>query len=217
MTNELCWLSAVELAAAIREKTISPVDAVDAVLDQIERLDPELNAFCTVTADAAREAARAAANAVVAGDWELGPLHGVPISIKDMILTKGVRTTFGSKLNADFVPTESAPTVERLEAAGAISVGKTNTPDHGWLGLRTTRCSGRRGIRGTWSARQAARAAARVQPSSRAWGRSRLGPTPAARFAFLLRYPAFSRSRPTLGGFRSIRSARPGVFRTQDP
>ena len=135
MTNELCWLSAVELAAAIREKTISPVDAVDAVLDQIERLDPELNAFCTVTADAAREAARAAANAVVAGDWELGPLHGVPISIKDMILTKGVRTTFGSKLNADFVPTESAPTVERLEAAGAISVGKTNTPDHGWLGV----------------------------------------------------------------------------------
>jgi aspartyl-tRNA(Asn)/glutamyl-tRNA(Gln) amidotransferase subunit A len=134
MSSELCWFSAVDLAEAIRAKTVSPVDAVNAVIDQIERIDGDINAFCLVTADAARAAARDAEQAVVRDD-ELGPLHGVPVSIKDMMLTKGVKTTFGSKLNADFVPDESAPTVERLEEAGAISVGKTNTPEYGWLGV----------------------------------------------------------------------------------
>ena len=132
--NELCWMPALELAAKIKQREVSPVDATEAVLAQIERLNPQLNAYVTLTADAARESARAAEEALGDSDAELGALHGVPISVKDMIWTKGVRTTFGSKLREDFVPPEDAPAVERAKAAGAILIGKTNTPDHGWRG-----------------------------------------------------------------------------------
>jgi aspartyl-tRNA(Asn)/glutamyl-tRNA(Gln) amidotransferase subunit A len=128
--SELCYLPATELAVAIRSKRVSPVEVVDAVLARIERLNPRLNAYCTVTAAAARAAAKEAEAAVMRGET-LGPLHGIPVSIKDLVLTKGVRTTHGSKLYEQFIPEDDAPVVERLKAAGAIILGKTNTPEFG--------------------------------------------------------------------------------------
>ena len=95
--TDLCYMPATDLAAAIRTKQVSPVEVVNAVLSRIEQLNPQLNAFCLVTADTARQAAQAAEQAVMRGDT-LGPLHGVPVSIKDLVITKGVRTMRGSKL-----------------------------------------------------------------------------------------------------------------------
>lgn len=133
-SDELCWLSATELAALIRRRKVSPVEVIEGVLDRIARLNARLTAYVTVTADEARRAARAAERALGRRRATLGPLHGVPFSVKDLVVTKGVRTTFGTRLFADHVPTEDAPMVARLKAAGAIMVGKTNTPTLGWLG-----------------------------------------------------------------------------------
>ena len=133
-SDELCWLSATDLAALIRRRKISPVEVIEGVLDRIGRLNPQINAYVTVTGDEARRAARAAERALGRRRAVLGPLHGVPFSVKDLVITKGVRTTFGTRLFADHVPTEDAPMVARLRAAGAIMVGKTNTPTLGWLG-----------------------------------------------------------------------------------
>jgi aspartyl-tRNA(Asn)/glutamyl-tRNA(Gln) amidotransferase subunit A len=139
--DDLCYTSAVDLAAAIRAKKLSPVEVTGAVLARIERLNPQLNAFCTVTADAARQAAREAEAAVMRGD-RLGPLHGVPVSIKDLLYVKNVRVTFGSKLYEHNVATEDAPVVERLRRAGAILLGQTNTPEFGWKGVTDNRVFG---------------------------------------------------------------------------
>jgi aspartyl-tRNA(Asn)/glutamyl-tRNA(Gln) amidotransferase subunit A len=95
MTDDLAFTSAAELAALIARRAVSPVELVDAVLDRIERSQPALNAFITVRADEARAAAREAEAAVVRGET-LGPLHGVPFAVKDLVNTAGVRTTFGS-------------------------------------------------------------------------------------------------------------------------
>ncbi len=133
-TDELCWMPAAELAAAIRRKKLSPVDVMRAVLARIERVNPRLNAFVTVTAEQAMKDARAAERALTRKGARLGPLHGLPFSTKDLVITKGIRTTFGTRLFADNVPTEDAPMVERLRAAGAIQLGKTNTPTFGWIG-----------------------------------------------------------------------------------
>ncbi|HEV8718165.1 MAG TPA: amidase [Candidatus Binatia bacterium] len=132
--EDLCWLPATELAAAIRRKRLSPLEVIRAVLAQIERLNPTLNAFVTVTAEQALKEARTAERALMKKNTTLGPLHGVPFSTKDLVLTKGIRTTFGTRLYADNVPSEDAPIVARLRAAGAIQLGKTNTPTFGWLG-----------------------------------------------------------------------------------
>jgi aspartyl-tRNA(Asn)/glutamyl-tRNA(Gln) amidotransferase subunit A len=132
-SDELCWMPAADLAPAIAKKKVSPVEVVEAVLDRIQKLE-RLNAYVTVDADGARRAARAAERAVMRKGARLGPLHGVPFSVKDLVITKGVRTTFGTPLYADNVPTEDAPMVERLKAAGGIMVGKTNTPTFGWIG-----------------------------------------------------------------------------------
>jgi aspartyl-tRNA(Asn)/glutamyl-tRNA(Gln) amidotransferase subunit A len=132
--SELCWLPATELAALIRRRKTSPVEVVDAVLARIGQVNPRLNAFVTVTADEARRQAKAAERAVTRRSARLGPLHGVPFSVKDLVITRGVRTTFGTPLFRDNVPTEDAPMVERMKAAGAIMLGKTNTPTFGWIG-----------------------------------------------------------------------------------
>jgi len=132
--DDLCWRSATELAALIRRRKVSPVEVVDAVLDRIDRLNPRLNAYVLVTAERARREAKAAERAVMRKKASLGPLHGVPFSVKDLVITKGVRTTFGTPLYRDHVPTEDAPMVARLAAAGAILLGKTNTPTFGWIG-----------------------------------------------------------------------------------
>jgi aspartyl-tRNA(Asn)/glutamyl-tRNA(Gln) amidotransferase subunit A len=121
---------ALTLAQQIRTKQVSPVAVVDAVLQRIEALQPTVNAFITVTAEAARDAARRAEAAVMAGD-RLGPFHGVPFSVKDLLFTRGVRTTMGSRIFADQVPAEDAVPVRRLREAGAILIGKTATPEFG--------------------------------------------------------------------------------------
>jgi aspartyl-tRNA(Asn)/glutamyl-tRNA(Gln) amidotransferase subunit A len=131
--DELTRWTAARTAAAVAGKEVSPVEAVDVVLDRIARLNPALNAYCTVTADEARAAARRAESAVQRGE-RLGPLHGVPVSVKDTLWTAGVRTTMGSAIHADFVPEVHAAVVARLRAAGAIVVGKTATPEYAHKG-----------------------------------------------------------------------------------
>ena len=126
-TDDLVTVDATELARRIRAKDVSPVEALAAYRRRAEERNPELNAIVTVIEDA-EEQARQAEQAVVRGE-ELGPLHGVPCTIKDTFDTAGVRTTRGSRLFADRVPTEDAAVVTRLKAAGAIPLGKTNTPE----------------------------------------------------------------------------------------
>lgn len=127
---ELHDLSALEQAAAIRRGEISPVELTDHYLTRIERRSEELGAFVTVTADAAREQARAA-EALVRAGGDLPPLLGVPTAIKDLNATRGIRTTFGSALLADDVPDFDDHVVTLLRAVGTISLGKTNTPEFG--------------------------------------------------------------------------------------
>jgi len=122
---ELVFLSIAEAAKLLRQKKISPVELVDAVLSQIERLNPTLNAFITIVADRAKSNARAAEREIARGKWK-GPLHGIPVALKDNICTRGVRTTAGSKILADFVPKADSEVASRLAGAGAILVGKTN-------------------------------------------------------------------------------------------
>jgi len=134
--------SATELAARIRRGDLSPVSAVEDCLERIEDRDGELNAFVTVLEEPALERAREAERAVEAGE-DLGPLHGVPIALKDLFDFKaGVRNTIGSTPFAEFVPESSATYVERLEAAGAIVVGKTNVPEFGHKGTTDNRLCG---------------------------------------------------------------------------
>jgi aspartyl-tRNA(Asn)/glutamyl-tRNA(Gln) amidotransferase subunit A len=133
-TADLAWTPATELAALIRRKKVSPVEVVEAVLDRIDKVDKRLNAFCLLRGEDARREAKAAERALTKRGAKLGPLHGVPFSVKDLVITKGVRTSFGSPLYRDNVPTEDAPIVERLKAAGGILLGKTNTPTLGWIG-----------------------------------------------------------------------------------
>jgi amidase len=120
--------SARELAKLIAARTVSPLEVLDAHLKAIEVLNPKLNAFVTLAAEEARASAKRAETAVMKGET-LGPLHGVPIGIKDNTPTAGMRTTFASSLYKDYVPAEDAEVVRRLKAAGAIVIGKTNTPE----------------------------------------------------------------------------------------
>jgi Asp-tRNA(Asn)/Glu-tRNA(Gln) amidotransferase A subunit family amidase len=133
--------TAADLARAIRCGERSPVDAVEACLDRIVKSD--CNAFVTVLPDEARERARAAERSLADGA-DLGPLGGVPVALKDAYAYKsGTRNTFGSPAMAEFVPDRSAPLVERLEAAGAIVVGKTNTPEFAAKGVTDNGLVGR--------------------------------------------------------------------------
>src|SRR5271170_6317185 len=116
------------MAEHVRNKKISPVELVEAHLAQIEKLNPRLNAFVQVDTERARRAAQDAENAVQR-EGKLGPLHGVPISIKSSIGVAGLRCEAGTQLRAGFVAQEDAPLVTRLKHAGAIILGTTNTPE----------------------------------------------------------------------------------------
>ena len=126
-------LSISEAAELLRQKKISPVDLATACLDRIERLNPVLNAFITVTDEGALAQARRAEDEIQRGEWR-GPLHGIPIGLKDLIDTAGVRTTCGSALFADRVPTEDAEVVQRLKRAGALLIGKQNLQEFAYGG-----------------------------------------------------------------------------------
>jgi Asp-tRNA(Asn)/Glu-tRNA(Gln) amidotransferase A subunit family amidase len=132
--TELLFMPATQAAARIRTRELSPVEYVDAVLAAAHQAQPRLNAFVTIMDDEARAAARAAEQAVMRGD-ALGPLHGVPVTVKDEIDVLGVRTTRGSHVYADNVATRDDILVARLKAAGAIVVAKTTLPEFGHKGL----------------------------------------------------------------------------------
>lgn len=133
MTGSVGFLSASELVAQYRERQLSPVEVARAVLERIEQINPTINAFTTVTAELALQQAAAAERAYATGE-QPAPLAGVPVSIKDLTPTRGVRTARGSLIDPDWVPEEDAPIVERLYATGAVLLGKTNTPELGWKG-----------------------------------------------------------------------------------
>lgn len=137
-----CDLGAAETAAAIRARTISPLEAVESHLERIERVNPRLNAYVTVLGDEARDAAVRAGRALREG-CAPGPLHGVPVAIKDLFDFKaGVRNTFGCLPLRDYVPGQDALHVARLESAGAIVLGKTNTCELGHKGATDSRLLG---------------------------------------------------------------------------
>ena len=126
----ICFTSAVELAARIRRREVSAREVMAAFLTQIERLNPQVNAIPTLLPERAEAGAEAADRALAAGE-ATGVLHGLPIAIKDLVATRGIRTTFGSPIYADHVPDQDEIIVERLHAAGAVIIGKTNTPEFG--------------------------------------------------------------------------------------
>jgi aspartyl-tRNA(Asn)/glutamyl-tRNA(Gln) amidotransferase subunit A len=139
--DEICYLSAVELLEHFRQKTLSPVEVTEEILGRIHQLNPALTAYITITGDLAVEQARAAEASYWKGD-AIKPLAGIPISIKDLTLTRGIRTTRGSLLYENWVPDESAPFFERVIDAGAVILGKTNTPEYGWKGDSGNRITG---------------------------------------------------------------------------
>ncbi|MFW5634532.1 MAG: amidase, partial [Erythrobacter sp.] len=126
---DLDGLTIVGAAKLLRQRRLSPVELAEGTLARIERLQPRLGAFITVTADLALAQARRAETEIGAGGWK-GPLHGIPVSVKDLYCTAGIRTTAGSIILRDHVPDFDAPSVARLAAAGAVLVGKTNL--HEW-------------------------------------------------------------------------------------
>jgi Asp-tRNA(Asn)/Glu-tRNA(Gln) amidotransferase A subunit family amidase len=138
---DLCFTPAVELAGLIRRRALSPVEVARAVLERIERLNGRLGAYVLVHAERALDEARQAEQAVMAGQ-PLGPLHGIPLSLKDNLWTTGDRTTYGSRLLEKFVPPEDAPSVAGLREAGAIFAGRTNLPEFAWRGSTDNRLFG---------------------------------------------------------------------------
>ncbi|MBV8578222.1 MAG: amidase [Acetobacteraceae bacterium] len=151
--TELAFKPATELADIIRRRVVSPVEVVRAALERIERSVPVLNAFITVAADQAMDAAREAETVVMRGA-PLGPLHGIPIAVKDLIPTAGIRTTWGSLIFKDHMPDADAVVVTRLKQAGAIVVGKTTTPEFGQQCLTQAPLFGR--TRNVWRADRSA-------------------------------------------------------------
>ncbi len=126
--EELCFTPAVELREMMRKKVISPVELIRTFLEQIDKVNPAINAYCTLVSEMALEAAKKAESAIMQGG-EVGPLSGLPVSIKDVVPTAGIRTTYGSKLYENLVPSEDGLVVERLKETGGIILGKTNTPE----------------------------------------------------------------------------------------
>ena len=133
--TELAFASATALRGKIASKEVSPVELVDLFSDRIEALDSNLNSYLTVDREGALETAKAAEQAVMDGE-DLGPLHGVPISVKDLEMTRGLRTTGGSLVFNDRVPEADSIVVERVRKSGAVILGKTNTLSSGFSGIR---------------------------------------------------------------------------------
>ncbi|RLI01509.1 amidase [Candidatus Bathyarchaeota archaeon] len=130
--KDICWMSILELSKAIYDGKLSPVKVVEAIVNQVKKVNPELNAIVTLNNNVFREAEEAE-KAVEKG--EVKPLPGIPLTIKDNIQTKGIRTTYGSKLFEHYIPSEDAIVVERLKNAGAIILGKTNLPEFGLIAI----------------------------------------------------------------------------------
>src|SRR5215475_5159755 len=130
VTPSICFMSALEMARLIRTKKLSAREALAAHLKQIEQVNPKVNAIVTLVPELAAEAA-AKADEMQARKEQIGPLHGLPVAHKDLVETRGIRTTYGSPLYKDYIPTEDDLIVTRLRSAGAITIGKSNTPEFG--------------------------------------------------------------------------------------
>ena len=128
--EEICFMSACDMAEKIKAQELTSLEITEAIIERIEKVNPLINAYCTTTFDLARNLAKKADDAVKRGE-KTGLLHGIPTSIKDLMETKGIRTTFGSKIYENFIPEEDNLTVNRLKHAGIVILGKTNTPEDG--------------------------------------------------------------------------------------
>lgn len=140
--QEIAYASALELRGLYLAGELSPVEATQAILERVERINPALNAIVNPTPELALEQARAAEDAYRRGEGADRPLLGVPFTVKDNIPTKGIRSSLGSLLHKDFVPDFDPPPVERSYAAGGVMLGKTNTPEFGWKGETSNRVYG---------------------------------------------------------------------------
>jgi aspartyl-tRNA(Asn)/glutamyl-tRNA(Gln) amidotransferase subunit A len=138
MDKELAFTPAWQLRDLIGEKKISPVELTQLYFDRIDSRDAQLNSYLTLDYDGAMSTAKAAEQAVLRGD-RLGPLHGLPIAVKDLEMTKGIRSTSGSLVYKDRIPTADSIVVERIRRAGVIILGKTNTPEFGLIGINENR------------------------------------------------------------------------------
>src|SRR5947209_19069153 len=125
MSADLVALDISSASQLVQKRTVSPVELTEACLQRIEQLDKQLNSFITVTADSALREARQAEAEISQGAWK-GPLHGIPLAIKDLVETAGVKTTAATAVLTAFVPAQDAPIVQRLKAAGAVLLGKLN-------------------------------------------------------------------------------------------
>ena len=130
-SQEICFMTAVEMVNCLRFGDLSARQIMVAHLDQIKRINPKVNSIVTLCAEEAMKQAAVADEALVHNRKDVGPLHGLPIAHKDLTLTKGIQTTFGSPVFQDFIPDQDGLIIERLKQAGAITVGKTNTPEFG--------------------------------------------------------------------------------------
>ena len=130
---DICFFSATQLLDAYKKRAVSPVEIVGAIAKRIEELNPALNAYCQLRLGEAREEAKIRERELMQGR-DIMPLHGIPVSIKDMTAIAGMPTTFGSKPMADNIASEDAPIVERLKHTGAIILGKTNLPEFAYKG-----------------------------------------------------------------------------------
>ena len=128
--SDIAFASALDLVELYRTKALSPVEAAQSLLDRAEALQPKLNAFCVIDRDGALEAAREAERRWRDGE-PLGPLDGVPVTIKDLVLMRGFPTRRGSRMIDPVPDTEDGPAVARLREAGAVIIGKTTTPEFG--------------------------------------------------------------------------------------
>jgi len=139
--EDICFMSAFEMREKIKSQELSSIEITETIIERIEKINPIINAYCTPTFELARETAKKADEAVKRSNT-LGLLHGIPTSIKDLMQTKGIRTTFGSKLYEDFIPEQDDVAVQRLIASGCVILGKTNTPEFGAIALTNNKIFG---------------------------------------------------------------------------
>ena len=139
--EEICFMSAVDMAELIKNGEETSSEILEVFIVRIEKVNPKINAYCTTAFEMAREMAKKADDSIKKGE-NLGVLTGIPTSIKDLMLTKGIRTTYGSLLHENFIPDEDEVTVRRLKAAGCVILGKTNTPEFGSIALTNNKVFG---------------------------------------------------------------------------
>jgi len=139
--EDICFMSAFEMQEKIKTQELSSFEITETIIDRIIKINPLINAYCTPTFDLAREMAKNADDSIKNGRI-LGLLTGIPTSIKDLMLTKGVRTTYGSLIHENFIPDEDEVVVKRLKNAGCVILGKTNTPEFGSIGLTNNKVFG---------------------------------------------------------------------------